>query len=222
MKHMIGLILLCVFIPGLRAQTQTLNLLSPNGGEVWTVGSGGQLHFTYTQSGIVNLSLLKGEDKQVIMTKPNIILRNGPGEINELMSLLADIEPGNDYKIRIQAGVNYVDTSEGYFSIISPQSNNESSNPAQPSLTYSVYPNPFRNYTCLKLDSPLPEEVTVDVYNTKGQLVKNLVSGYQIEQEAAFCWDGKDADGHRVEKGVYFYKIIMGKKVSTIKIIMMK
>ena len=145
MKSMIGLLLLCVFIPGLRAQTQT---------------------------------------SQQTSTK----------------------------------GTNVSDSS---YSMVA-QSNKDALIQTEPNLKCSVYPNPFRNYTCLKLNAAQPEEVSADVYNTKGQLVRNLVAGYQIDQEAAFCWDGKDEGGHRAEKGIYFYKIVMGKRVSTIKIIMMK
>jgi len=64
--------------------------------------------------------------------------------------------------------------------------------------------------------------VTLDIYNQKGQLVKNLVN---TEYPAGFhqiAWNGTDQKGSPVSSGIYYYHMRSGKFSATRKMILMK
>lgn len=71
---------------------------------------------------------------------------------------------------------------------------------------YQNYPNPFNPSTTIRFDLVEPQHVTVKVYNSLGQQVKELVDGYY------------DAGSHNVvlnassfSSGAYFYRLTAGK-----------
>jgi flagellar hook assembly protein FlgD len=64
---------------------------------------------------------------------------------------------------------------------------------------------------------------TVNIYNLKGQLVKNLLQDNLNQGVHKVVWQGRDSNEQQVASGVYFYKISAGQKKSvTHKIILMK
>jgi len=89
------------------------------------------------------------------------------------------------------------------------------------------YPNPFNPDTWFpyRLVSNLP--VAIRIYNTKGQLVRQLNIGkqsagsYLIKETAAY-WDGKDSSGQKVPSGVYFYTLQAGEFRATRRMVIMK
>jgi len=98
-----------------------LILTSPNGGEVWRVGT---VHnITWTSSGLtgkIRLELWKA-DKKVSNIATNIPIVNGiyPWLIGQYSP--GTLPTGNDYRVKmITANGLYNDTSDGYFSIVNP------------------------------------------------------------------------------------------------------
>jgi hypothetical protein len=85
------------------------------------------------------------------------------------------------------------------------------------------YPNPFRLKTNFVFKHNIPSEtlnVSIDIYNINGQIVKNLqveVNSYGF-QSPPIEWDGKDNAGRLIETGVYVYRLIIktqeGQRVS--------
>jgi flagellar basal-body rod modification protein FlgD len=51
------------------------------------------------------------------------------------------------------------------------------------------------------------KQVTVNIYNASGQLVRTLELGGQAAGMRQFTWDGKDADGKPVADGTYTFKV---------------
>ncbi|HXX62885.1 MAG TPA: T9SS type A sorting domain-containing protein, partial [Bacteroidota bacterium] len=80
----------------------------------------------------------------------------------------------------------------------------ESPKPAQFAL-YQNYPNPFNPSTTIRYSLSGRSTVTLNVYNTVGQLVATLVKGEQEPgmHEVKF-------DGTRLSSGVYYYRIQSG------------
>jgi hypothetical protein len=98
-----------------------LILTSPNGGEVWSVGT---VHnITWTSSGLsgkIRLELWKA-DKKVSNIAANIPIVNGnyPWLIGQYSP--GTLPTGNDYRVKIiTANGLYNDTSDGNFSIVNP------------------------------------------------------------------------------------------------------
>jgi len=88
------------------------------------------------------------------------------------------------------------------------------------------YPNPFNPETTIKYNLENSSEVTLTIYNTKGQLVRTLVNFSQIAGLHSTVWNGKDANGRNVSSGIYFSTLDVndeeGDYTSVKKVILMK
>jgi flagellar hook assembly protein FlgD len=54
---------------------------------------------------------------------------------------------------------------------------------------------------------PYPEKVILNIYNTSGILIKNLVNEKKAVGVHRVIWDGKNQKGYQVSSGIYFYKL---------------
>ena len=87
--------------------------------------------------------------------------------------------------------------------------------PSTPSLDNAVldqnYPNPFNPTTTISfsLKQSCPQ-VTLQVFNLKGQLVNTLYSGNLAAGQHSIVWDGKDNNNDGVASGMYFYRLNTG------------
>jgi len=66
------------------------------------------------------------------------------------------------------------------------------------------YPNPFNPETTIKYSLENNSVVSIEIYNTKGQLVRTLVNNVQAPGFHSTVWNGKDTLGNNVSSGVYF------------------
>ncbi|MFZ0390336.1 MAG: FlgD immunoglobulin-like domain containing protein, partial [Calditrichia bacterium] len=84
------------------------------------------------------------------------------------------------------------------------------------------YPNPFNPET--KIEYALPENGPVDIiiYNTLGQKVRTLVSGYTEAGYHEVRWDGSNDMGNQAASGLYFYLVKAGKHQVTKKMLMLR
>jgi hypothetical protein len=89
-------------------------------------------------------------------------------------------------------------------------------------LTASNYPNPFNPVTTIKYVAPRNGEMSLKVYNVKGQLVRTLINGSVAQGENSIDWNGKDDRGSQVASGVYFYEVRMGNDVQVNKMALVK
>jgi hypothetical protein len=102
----------------------------------------------------------------------------------------------------------------------------------KPVPTVTNYPNPFNPSTTISfnLSNEQNEPVELNIYNMKGQKVKDLspslchpefIEG-RGENEYSVVWNGKDQTGKPVSSGIYFYKLKSGKFEKTKKMLLMK
>lgn len=66
------------------------------------------------------------------------------------------------------------------------------------------YPNPFNPETTIQYNLKNYSEVTITIYNTRGQLVRTLVNSFQEAGVHSTVWDGKDTNNRNVSSGIYF------------------
>ena len=74
------------------------------------------------------------------------------------------------------------------------------------------YPNPFNPETWIPYDLAQATDVSITIYNLKGESVKRLKLGFQAAgtyrtQARAAYWDGCNTVGEPVASGVYFYTL---------------
>ena len=84
------------------------------------------------------------------------------------------------------------------------------------------YPNPFNPSTTISYILPEASEITLSVYNLKGQLVRTLVEGLKPSGLHQVVWDGKDKLNRQAASGVYFIRLQSGKTSKSRKMLLMK
>ena len=91
----------------------------------------------------------------------------------------------------------------------------------------SNYPNPFNPETWIPYQLAESADVTLTIYDVKGQVVRTLALGhqpagvYQSRSRAAY-WDGENELGESVASGVYFYTLTAGEFKATRKLLIRK
>jgi hypothetical protein len=89
------------------------------------------------------------------------------------------------------------------------------------------YSNPFNPETWIPYDLEKEANVTVELYNVNGDLVRTLDLGLQTRgrytrREKAAYWDGRNESGERTASGVYFYVLTAGDFSATRKMVILK
>lgn len=86
------------------------------------------------------------------------------------------------------------------------------------------YPNPFNPETRITFEVPAgwTAPVTLRVFNLQGQLVQTLFDGYAQPGQHTIPWNARDARGHALSSGVYFYQVRSGNFVAVRKMLFEK
>jgi hypothetical protein len=84
------------------------------------------------------------------------------------------------------------------------------------------YPNPFNPSTKIEWSIPRAGDLSIKVFNVRGELVKTLVQGTVTETAGTEIWNGKDSSGKDVASGVYFYEVRSGSHVKVSKMALVK
>ena len=74
-----------------------------------------------------------------------------------------------------------------------------------PQLT--TYPNPTAGATTITLDLPEPTPIVLNVYDTMGRQIANLVAGRTIAGHLQYTWNGTTSNGATVPSGTYFLRL---------------
>jgi len=117
----------------------------------------------------------------------------------EIISVDSDIETSNAvYILPISYNSELIDSAEY--------------NEINDRFSLSNFPNPFRNSTTISFqfsneEHRQNEQITLSIYNVKGQKVKQLKTiNYELGIHN-IIWDGKNDFGKPVNSGIYFYKL---------------
>jgi hypothetical protein len=92
---------------------------------------------------------------------------------------------------------------------------------------FQNFPNPFNPDTWIPYDVASDAVVIIRIYNTNGQLVRQMDLGKQkagsyVDKKKAAYWDGKDQSGNAVASGVYFYTLKAGDFQATRRMVIVK
>lgn len=103
-----------------------------------------------------------------------------------------------------------------------PVSIQDPENAVVPVQLLGSYPNPFRQTTRIAYSVKSAQPVEIEIYNTKGQLVRILNSAFSQAGSNSLVWDAKDAFGTPVSSGVYMFKVKGGRFTSSKKTVLLK
>jgi hypothetical protein len=89
------------------------------------------------------------------------------------------------------------------------------------------FPNPFNPETWIPYQLSEPADVTIQIFNLSGHLVRTLnigfrPTGFYTTRSAAAYWDGRNNVGERIASGVYFYTLQTQSFAATRKMLISK
>ncbi len=105
-----------------------------------------------------------------------------------------------------------------------PTAIESSSIPAEPHSFHLAqnYPNPFNHATHIGFTLQQPAAVSLQVFNTHGQLVTTLVEGTRPAGTYQTAWDGRDDQGQAVSSGAYIVRLDAAGQQTTRKMILIQ
>jgi len=85
------------------------------------------------------------------------------------------------------------------------------------------YPNPFNPETTISFSvAQTSSLVNVEIFNIKGQKVKQLVNEILPAGRHIAVWNGKDDNGKQAASGIYFYQMKSGDYQKSSKMLLLK
>ena len=82
----------------------------------------------------------------------------------------------------------------------------------------TAFPNPFSDRTTIRFQLTQPEQVMVEIYDLKGQRVKQLLNATMYEGSHVLTWYGNGDAGQALDSGIYLIRLRAGEVVLTRKL----
>ena len=105
----------------------------------------------------------------------------------------------------------------GFASLTSIDKEDDQTTIAQDFVLHQNYPNPFNPETNIRFDLGKDAKVQINIYNIKGQLVKELTNNRYTAGTHQLLWDGSNKVGNKVVSGLYFYQLKTNNTMQTRK-----
>jgi len=84
------------------------------------------------------------------------------------------------------------------------------------------FPNPFNPSTTIRYGLPEDSNVSLVIYDLRGNVVQTLESGTKDAGWYELVWNGQTADGRTISTGLYFARIVAGDYSNVIKMLYLK
>jgi photosystem II stability/assembly factor-like uncharacterized protein len=132
-----------------------------------------------------------------------------------------DNAPGaGQYSYKVSAG--YLEGESGYSNDANVTVANNDPLAVANTALLGAYPNPFSTKTSIQYQVKGNEDLLIQIYNIKGQLVKTLARESKASGNHIIAWNGTDDSDRILPSGIYFYKMKSGNYTSTRKVIILK
>jgi agmatine/peptidylarginine deiminase len=119
-----------------------------------------------------------------------------------------------------------ISPNENWFAINVTTTDNEDIAHAEQNLLLGNYPNPFntssRGTTEIKFFLTADSNVDLDIFNVKGQKIRNLTNARLREGNHSITWDGLNTEGNKAATGVYLIKLSTDKTIHSSKMMLLK
>ncbi len=89
-------------------------------------------------------------------------------------------------------------------------------------LSLNAHPNPFNPLTTISYNLSKASDITMKVYNLKGEAIRTLVSAHKSSGNHTTTWDGTNDNGKPVSTGIYYIRMLSGNANVTRKVTLIK
>ena len=84
------------------------------------------------------------------------------------------------------------------------------------------YPNPFKEITNISFLVPSQQRVVLRIYDSSGRAIKDIVNQDLPAGAYKYTWNGTDMNYRSMQTGIYYYRLEIGDKWETGKIVLMR
>lgn len=181
---------------------------------------------TQSETGVVGFHVLRAEDKDLSVAQivSPLIPATNTAQQQTYSYTDADLHTTDLYFYWLQSSdLDGSSAFHGPLSFYFDSSGNGSAPeiPLQTSLG-PIYPNPFNPIAFIPFYLATPAEVEIQVYDSRGQLVRRLDLGVQQSGAQRLNWDGKDGQGRDLGSGIYCVTLHAGKDSLRCKAMLLK
>jgi len=136
---------------------------------------------------------------------------------------IANLEEGKVYYIAVTA-YDYWNNESKFSNEVSAaaKSNSDQTNIPDVLILFQNYPNPFNPETLLQFNVPSEMDVSLSIWNTRGQLMKILVHQKESPGLHHVIWNGKDSFGRNVPSGTYFVRLKSDRYILSQKMLLIR
>jgi hypothetical protein len=89
-------------------------------------------------------------------------------------------------------------------------------------VLHPAQPNPVGEQTVVRYDLAAPAQARLEVYDARGELIRELVAANREPGRYQVTWNRRDARGQRVAPGVYFCRMQAGAYQATLKLLLVE
>ena len=157
----------------------------------------------------------------------NGMIDQGTATGTQMNYLFTDTEVGNQLTYYYWLESISLDGISAYYGPLMVTISNGGEQPEVPSIPletklFSAFPNPFNPSTNMRYSMKDAGDARLEIYNTKGQLIKSYQTSHSQAGYYQINWDGHDTNGQLAGTGVYFYRMTSGKYTATKKMVLAK
>jgi len=192
---------------------------------VQTVSNYVQLNWTtQSETGVVGYYVYRSatDDLSIATGVSSVINAGNTSQVQSYSFVDREVSPGTWYywlqNLDMDGSSNY----HGPVSVTLTADTNSTPNIPLITSLNNIYPNPFNPSTTISYGVANAERVNIQIFNIKGQLVRNLLSESRQSGNYRIVWDGTNDRGQSLSSGMYFMKMTAGKYSKTSKVLMLK
>ncbi len=195
-------------------------LTTPNGGEIYYIGSPVTVRWNNPENTVVDHADLYFSLDDGLTWEPMATGVRNPWYEWQVPLVASDAAKVGVF-IYGNGGLLGSDLSDANFNVTTDAS-------AVPEADVTVYalksafPNPCNPKTTISFDLPKGGMTRLALYDVRGRLVRELVRGEMPRGRHEVVWLGKDNRGRQMASGVYFYRIESGEFTATRSLTLLK
>ena len=217
----------------------TVNITNVYEGPVFTDGSSatrsivkvpGSGNYGQNVGSPISATDSKGQDITYYLSgthSSRFTIESDTGQLKTSLNFLFH-NPGDTLSVKVTASV--VSTSSSInvtINVVAPSSAPVAQQSPAKTALLANYPNPFNPETWIPYQLSKSAEVTLAIYNVKGEMVGQLLLGHKAagnyrSRGRAIHWDGRNQSGKKVATGVYFYQFTAGDFSATRRMLIIK